>query len=54
MIGSLVGVTVGLLIGFPLGFCCHKKTLDEKIFDDGFTAGYQYGKDCFYNPQAKG
>lgn len=54
MIESFIGVVVGLLLGFPIGFLCSKKAYDEKVFDEGFACGFIYGKDSFYNPQAKG
>lgn len=49
-----LGIIIGLALGFPFGFLCSKKTYDQEIFDVGFASGYQYGKDSFYNPSAKG
>lgn len=49
-----IGFLIGIIIGFPLGFLCTKKTYSEEIFDVGFSSGFQYGKDSFYNPSAKG
>lgn len=49
-----IGILIGLVAGFPLGFLSTKKAYNEEIFDVGFASGYQYGKDSFYNPSAKG
>lgn len=49
-----LGLLIGIIVGFPLGFLCTKKAYSEEIFDVGFTSGFDYGKNCFWNPQAKG
>lgn len=45
---------LGLTIGFFLGYLVHKSKLIEESIEVGFTLGYEFGKDCFYNPSAKG